>query len=131
LAVAESCSSDDSIFVVAANAAARERDTATAFGKNAVNGAGEVGANSSHLFCVIELGRKYRHSYLHTEGGAYTFTFQHEDGMFFAFDSQRSNLGTVIGGALQADGIEKWFTTQTLTPQAGFGTPGGSDISGI
>lgn len=104
--------------------------TATAFGKNAVNGAGEVGANSSLSFVSSSWVGSIVTRIFIPKAGTYTFSFQHEDGMFFAFDSQRSNLGTVIGGALKQTGARSGFTTQTLTPQAGFGTPGGTDITG-
>lgn len=105
--------------------------TSTPFDVATVNGAGEVGAlsnlanglNSSWVGSIVT-------RVFIPKAGTYTFTIQHNDGMIFAFDSQRTNLGTVIGGATKISGGRSGFTGQSITPVAGFGTPGGNDLCG-
>lgn len=102
----------------------------TPFGQNSVNGAGEVGANSA-LSSVSSswIGVLTTRIFI-PKAGTYTFTVQHNDGMFFSFDSQRVNLDTVIGGAAKLSGGRGGFTPQTITPKMGYGRTGGGDIVG-
>jgi hypothetical protein len=101
----------------------------TPFGKSAVNGAGEVGATSA-LSSVSSswVGSILTRVFI-PKAGAYTFTVQHQDGILFAFDSQRVNLDTVIGGASKQSG-PKVNINQTITPAAGYGVAGGADLAG-
>jgi hypothetical protein len=103
--------------------------TSTAFGKNTVDGAGEVGANSSLSSVSSSWVGVITTRIFIPKAGTYTFTTQHEDGMFFSFDSQRANLDTVIGGAFKQSGAKN-NVPQTLTPKMGYGKTGGGDLSG-
>lgn len=103
--------------------------TSTPFGQAAVNGAGEVGAISNMASVSSSWIGSFVTRIFIPKAGTYTFTTQHSDGMFFAFDSQRVNLGTVIGGAFKQSGAPN-NVLQKLTPSQGFGKPDGSDLSG-
>ncbi len=103
--------------------------TSTPFGKNAVNGAGEVGANTALTTVSSSWVGVFTTRVFIPKAGQYTFTSQHEDGMFLSFDSQRANLDTVIGGASKISG-GKVNLIQTITPKKGYGVTGGGDISG-
>jgi hypothetical protein len=105
--------------------------TATPFAKVTVNGAGETGTASNMSFVSSSWVGSFVTRVFIPKAGAYTFTIQHTDGVIFAFDSQRANLDTVIGGAYkQTSSGRKGYTGQTMTPVAGFGNPGGSDLTG-
>jgi hypothetical protein len=103
--------------------------SSTPYGENAVNGAGEVGANSSLaavssswvgvIKCYVFIPRP----------GTYTFTCQHNDGAIFCFDSQGIDTGTVAPGAFKASGGTD-NVSQTISPGFGFGRPGGVDLCG-
>jgi hypothetical protein len=105
--------------------------TSTDYGQNSVNGAGEVGSNSAivpgtlnsswvgAITCMVFI----------PVAGTYTFSFQHNDGGFFAFDATQANLDTVIGGATSS-GAVKNNTPQNVTAKNGFGRSSGVDLCG-
>jgi len=101
----------------------------TAFGKNTVNGAGEVGANSSLSSVSSSWVGVITTRVFIPKAGTYTFTMQHEDGMFFSFDSQRVNNDTVIGGAFKQSGAKN-NVPQNFTPKMKYGKSGGGDLAG-
>ena len=104
-------------------------NTSTPFGENAVNGAGEVGSNSALASVSSSWVASITTRIFIPKAGQYTFTSQHNDGMFLSFDSQRANLDTVIGGASkQSGGTVNVY--QTITPKMGYGVAGGGDLAG-
>lgn len=102
----------------------------TDYGQNSVNGAGEVGSNSAivpgtlnsswvgAITCMVFIPK----------AGTYTFTFQHNDGGFFAFDATQVNPDTVIGGATST--ATKNNVPQNFTAKKGYGRSGGIDLCG-
>jgi hypothetical protein len=104
--------------------------TATPFGQNAVNAAGEVAANTALASVSSSWVGSILTRIFIPKAGTYTFTWQHQDGGFFSFDSQRVNLDTVIGGAFKQSGTKN-NVNQTITPAMGYGKPGGGDLVGV
>jgi hypothetical protein len=104
-------------------------DVNTPFAKKTINGAGQNGAQAN-LSSVTSswIGSLTTRIFI-PKAGTYTFTLQHNDGMFFSFDSQRVNLDTVIGGAYKQSG-PKNNVPQTITPKMGYGKAGGGDLAG-
>jgi hypothetical protein len=102
--------------------------TSEPYAAAAVNGAGEVGGLSNigplssswvgAITCLIFIPK----------AGTYTFTFQHNDGGFFAFDSQAVNPWTVISGATGNGTANN--VPQSVTAQMGYGRPAGVDLCG-
>jgi hypothetical protein len=103
----------------------------TPFGQNAVNGAGEVGANSN-LTTVSSswVGTITAYVFI-PQPGNYTFTCQHNDGAMFCFDSAQVDPNTVAPGAkctFRSSNNNIW---QTISPQKGFGAGvGGAYMAG-
>lgn len=104
-------------------------DQSTPYGINAVNGAGEVGANSSLSGGLNVSWDGAITAYIFIpRSGTYTFTFQHSDGGFFSFDSTAVSPWTVISGATGNGTTDNVFAT--ITALNGFGRPNGVDICG-
>lgn len=105
--------------------------TSTDYGMNAVNGAGEVGANTAIDPGVLNsswVGSILAKVFIPAPGN-YSFTAQHNDGAFFSFDSASVYADTVGPGAKATFRSSNTNVGNTITPAYGFGA-GGPNLCG-